>query len=231
MNPTPTPSGTDVHEGDAGPQDHHRRNHHVCRPARLHRPVPIAVTGCRVRACSTHSMTNAQLDLEHDGLLNKTIGDAVMAVFNFPLRRRSTPGTPYSRRAIFSSAGATGARPWSKNTALPQASWGSASAFTPVNCVWRVGRLAPGPDGDRHRRQHSSRAQSVARSRPILVTKAVFERSQPDLKDSPSKAFQLKELRRRSDFLPRNAVGSPQVVPSMTSPVPRRGRNRRAAGN
>ncbi len=32
----------------------------------------------------------------------------------------------------------------------------------------------------------------LARADQILVTKAVFERSQPDLKDSPSKAFQLK---------------------------------------
>ena len=36
------------------------------------------------------------------------------------------------------------------------------------------------------------RAQSVAEADQILVTKAVFERAQPDLKDSPSKAFQLK---------------------------------------
>src|SRR5271157_2297352 len=28
---------------------------------------------------------------EHDGLLNKTMGDAVMAVFNFPIRRNDHP--------------------------------------------------------------------------------------------------------------------------------------------
>ena len=38
----------------------------------------------------------------------------------------------------------------------------------------------------------ASRAQSVAEADQILVTKAVFDRTQPDLKDSPSKAFQLK---------------------------------------
>src|SRR5215216_2763838 len=29
---------TDVHEGDAGAQDHDRRDYHVCRSARLHQP-------------------------------------------------------------------------------------------------------------------------------------------------------------------------------------------------
>ena len=38
----------------------------------------------------------------------------------------------------------------------------------------------------------ASRAQSVAAADQILVTKAVFDRAQPDLKDSHSKAFQLK---------------------------------------
>ena len=38
----------------------------------------------------------------------------------------------------------------------------------------------------------ASRAQSVAEADQILVTKAVFDRAQPDLKDSSSKAFQLK---------------------------------------
>ena len=38
----------------------------------------------------------------------------------------------------------------------------------------------------------ASRAQSVAEADQILVTRAVFERAQPDLKSSQSKAFQLK---------------------------------------
>ena len=38
----------------------------------------------------------------------------------------------------------------------------------------------------------ASRAQSVAAADQILVTKAVFDRAQPDLKDSHSTAFQLK---------------------------------------
>ena len=38
----------------------------------------------------------------------------------------------------------------------------------------------------------ASRAQSVAEADQILVTRAVFERSQPDLKDSSAKTFQLK---------------------------------------
>jgi adenylate cyclase len=52
---------------------------------------------------------------EHDGLLNKTIGDSVMAVFNFPMRRDD-----HARRFLTRSAS-------------PVASWGSALASTPEN--------------------------------------------------------------------------------------------------
>ena len=45
---------------------------------------------------------------EHDGLLNKTIGDAVMAVFNFPVRQhRSTPKMQCSQHATSRRTGVT----------------------------------------------------------------------------------------------------------------------------
>ena len=69
----------------------------------------------------------------HDGLLNKTIGDAVMAVFNFPLGRAEHPETPCWQRATFRRAGASGARLSLQPMASPRASWGSASAFIPAN--------------------------------------------------------------------------------------------------
>jgi class 3 adenylate cyclase len=64
---------------------------------------------------------------EHDGLLNKTIGDAVMAVFNFPLRRADHARKPCLRRAISRRTGAPGARRLPRTPsckeALPHRSW------------------------------------------------------------------------------------------------------------
>jgi len=65
-------------------------------------------TACRSRnrrmpsqACSTHSTTIcANAIWAYDGLFTKTIGDAVMAVFNFPLVRAEHPGNAVPARDI-----------------------------------------------------------------------------------------------------------------------------------
>ena len=110
----------DVHEGNAGPQDHHRCNHHVRRSCE-------ATPACRSRsrrmpsrACSTHSRRMRERDIwAHEGILNKTIGDAVMAVFNFSWCATSTRGTLCAPHATFSKTGANVARrllqPWDRH--------------------------------------------------------------------------------------------------------------------
>ena len=111
----------------------------------------------------------------------------------FPCSARSTPGTPCSRRAKFRRTGASGAR------ALVAAHGLTASELG-IGIGIHSGELSFGEFGRSHRDltaigtvvNTASRAQSVAEADQILVTQAVFERAQPDLKDSPSKAFQLK---------------------------------------
>ena len=121
---------------------------------------------------------------EHDGLLNKTIGDAVMAVFNFPMRGEIMPKRACSRRAR-SSAARRAARELAPPTlGLTRANSASASASTPASQLWRVRPLASRPDRHRHRRQHRARAQSVAEAGQILVTQAVYQRARSDLQDS-----------------------------------------------
>ena len=131
---------------------------------------------------------------EHDGLLNKTIGDAVMAVFNFPLRREITRQKRRARGARDPDrTGATSAR------ALVEAH-GLTACELGIGIGIHTGELSFGEFGHSHRDltaigtvvNTASRAQSVAEADQILVTKAVFDSAQPDLKDSPSKAFQLK---------------------------------------
>jgi class 3 adenylate cyclase len=130
---------------------------------------------------------------EHDGLLNKTIGDAVMAVFNFPLKRDG-----HARNAVLA------AREIQKNwrdrrEALVEAHGLTASELG-IGIGIHSGELSFGEFGHSHRDltaigtvvNTASRAQSVAEADQILVTRAVFERSQPDLKDSAAKTFQLK---------------------------------------
>jgi adenylate cyclase len=130
---------------------------------------------------------------EHEGLLNKTIGDAVMAVFNFPLKREQ-----HARNAVLA------ARDIQKNWREVRATLAQAHGLTAselgIGIGIHTGDLSFGEFGRSHRDltaigtvvNTASRAQSVAEADQILVTKAVFDRAQPDLKDSPSKPFLLK---------------------------------------
>jgi class 3 adenylate cyclase len=131
----------------------------------------------------------------YDGLLNKTIGDAVMAVFNFPMVRAEHPGNAVrAARDIQKS--------WrERREALVAAHGLNASELgIGIGIGIHSGELSFGEFGHTHRDltaigtvvNTASRAQSVAEADQILVTKAVFDRTQPDLKDSPSKPFQLK---------------------------------------
>ena len=88
----------DVHEGDASPQDHHRRDDHV-RHLRDYTSLSQSLSPDVISALlDTFYDECASAIWEYDGLLNKTIGDAVMAVFNFPLKR-----TDHARRAVLAA--------------------------------------------------------------------------------------------------------------------------------
>jgi adenylate cyclase len=130
---------------------------------------------------------------EHDGLLNKTIGDAVMAVFNFPLRREH-----HARNAVLAARDIQ--RNWSERRQALVEAHGLTASELGIGIGIHSGELSFGEFGRSHRDltaigtvvNTASRAQSVAGADQILVTKAVFDRVQPDLKDSQSKTFQLK---------------------------------------
>ena len=131
---------------------------------------------------------------EHDGLLNKTIGDAVMAVFNFPIKaERSCAQCACAPRARSSSAGASSARRWSKDCGLAGCDLG-------VGIGIHSGELSFGEFGRSHRDltaigtvvNTASRAQSAASAGQILVTQEVYRRAQSDLAGSQAKPYQLK---------------------------------------
>ena len=130
---------------------------------------------------------------QHDGLLNKTIGDAVMAVFNFPLRRDD-----HVRNALLAARDIQ--NNWRERRDDLATALGLNASEVGIGIGIHAGELSFGEFGRSHRDltaigtvvNTASRAQSVAEADQILVTEAVYQRAQSDLQDSHSKAFQLK---------------------------------------
>lgn len=127
---------------------------------------------------------------QFDGLLNKTIGDAVMAVFNFPIRQedharqavlaaREIQRAFYARRAEFS---------------------GPSDGTLGVGVGIHSGELSFGEFGRSHRDltaigtvvNTASRAQSAAGAGQILVTQAVYEQARAELPDGTAREYELK---------------------------------------
>jgi adenylate cyclase len=126
---------------------------------------------------------------ECDGLLNKTIGDAVMAVFNFPIKRDDhTKQALVAARAIQES--------WSAR----RAALGPTDVDVGVGVGIHCGELSFGEFGRSHRDvtaignvvNAASRAQSAASSGEILLTQAVYERARSELVGSQAHDYQLK---------------------------------------
>ena len=130
---------------------------------------------------------------EHDGLLNKTIGDAVMAIFNFPIRQDDHP-----RQAVLVAQDIQ--RRWNARREKFGAELGLARAELGVGVGIHCGELSFGEFGRSHRDltaigtvvNLASRAQSAAAAGEILVTQAVYERAQSELAGSRPQQRALK---------------------------------------
>jgi adenylate cyclase len=129
----------------------------------------------------------------HDGLLNKTIGDAVMAVFNFPIRTEDhTKNAVRAAREIQSR--------WRMELETLVEGLGLAGGELGVGIGIHAGELSFGEFGRSHRDltaigtvvNTASRAQSAAGADQILVTQEVWRRAQPELLGCEAKSYQLK---------------------------------------
>jgi len=130
---------------------------------------------------------------EFDGLLNKTIGDAVMAVFNFPIKHPD-----HARRALLA------ARELQRRVAARQPEFtallGGAKHEIGVGIGIHCGEVSFGEFGRSHRDltaigtvvNTAARAQSAATPGEILVTEAVHESARDDLSASTCKPYELK---------------------------------------
>jgi class 3 adenylate cyclase len=130
----------------------------------------------------------------HDGLLNKTIGDSVMAIFNFPIRHenhaeravlaaREIQSRCQARRDIFSANGS-----------------GLESGELGVGIGIDSGETSFGEFGRAHRDltaigtvvNTAARAQSAADVGQVLVTRAVHDRANAQTNGSKGQEYQLK---------------------------------------
>ena len=127
---------------------------------------------------------------EHDGLLNKTIGDAIMVIFNFPIRQDD-----HTLQAVL-AARAIQDRWRVRRETLPGLTGGDLGIGIGIHC----GELSFGEFGRSHRDltaigtvvNTASRAQSVAAAGEILLTQAVYDRVSLELVGSRPQEYSLK---------------------------------------
>jgi len=131
---------------------------------------------------------------EYDGLLNKTIGDAVMAIFNFPIRQADHAGQAVlAAREILRRCQARREVLLRENPELKGSDFG-------VGIGIDSGNTSFGEFGRSHRDltaigmvvNTAARAQAAAEAGRILVTQAVFERAGRHLAGSRGQDYQLK---------------------------------------
>jgi adenylate cyclase len=130
---------------------------------------------------------------KHDGLLNKTIGDAVMAVFNFPIRSEDYAGNAVRAAREIQTR-------WRGEREKLVEGLGLAGCDLGVGIGIHTGELSFGEFGRSHRDltaigtvvNTASRAQSAAGADQILVTQEVYQRAQSDLAGSQARAYELK---------------------------------------
>jgi len=132
---------------------------------------------------------------EHDGLLNKTIGDSIMAVFNFPIRQAN-----HAAQAVRAARDIQ--RQWRIRREAFAKDYDLRETELGIGVGIDSGNVSFGEFGQSHRDltaigtvvNTAARAQSVADAGQILVTQAVRDRSQKDLACGEGRRFQLKGL-------------------------------------
>jgi class 3 adenylate cyclase len=132
---------------------------------------------------------------ERDGIVNKTMGDAVMAIFNFPIHR-----SDHAMQAV-RAARAIQERWIARRKSLVE-TVGANDRRIGIGVGIDSGTVNFGEFGRAHHDltaigtvvNIASRAQSVAASDEILMTRAVYEAAGPELVDSRPRDFRVKGL-------------------------------------
>ena len=129
---------------------------------------------------------------EYDGLLNKTVGDAIMAIFNFPIRHDD-----HAERAVRAARDIQRrCHHLGQELGVPEADGGELGVGIGIDS----GQTSFGEFGRSHRDltaigtvvNTAARAQSVAEAGCILVTEAVCNRAPGETDTGEGKAYELK---------------------------------------
>ena len=131
---------------------------------------------------------------EHDGLLNKTIGDAVMAIFNFPIRHDN-----HAEKAVLAGREIL-RRCTERRESLLAENVGLGGTELGVGIGIDAGLTSFGEFGRSHRDltaigtvvNKAARAQSAAGLGEILVTQAVYDGAGAAVAGSQGREHQLK---------------------------------------
>ena len=131
---------------------------------------------------------------EHDGILNKTIGDAVMAIFNFPIPHADHPG-----RAVLAARDIQ-RRCEARRVSLLAENVGLDGSELGVGIGIDSGNASFGEFGRSHRDltavgtvvNTAARAQAAAEAGRILVTRAVHDRAGHVVAGSEGREYSLK---------------------------------------
>ena len=132
---------------------------------------------------------------EGDGIVNKTMGDAVMAVFNFPIGRDD-----HATQAV--QAARSIQRRWIARREMLAEAVGADGGKIGVGVGIASGKVNFGEFGRAHHDltaigtvvNIASRAQSAAAADEILLTQAVYESAGSELGESRPRDYQLKGL-------------------------------------
>lgn len=131
---------------------------------------------------------------QYDGLLNKTVGDAIMAIFNFPIHHQD-----HAERAVLAAREIQRRCQLRRERHMAEGA-GLDGSELGIGIGIDTGEASFGEFGRSHRDltaigtvvNTAARAQSVADAGRILVTKAVCERAQSQTADSKGRAYRLK---------------------------------------
>jgi adenylate cyclase len=134
---------------------------------------------------------------EHDGIINKTMGDAVMAVFNFPIRHGD-----HAAQAV--AAARRIQELWRSRRDELSHEFGVEAAKIGVGIGLDTGKVNFGEFGRTHQDltaigtvvNVASRAQGAAAPDQILMTAAVREKAAAALPESAAREYQLKGIER-----------------------------------
>jgi len=132
---------------------------------------------------------------EHDGLLNKTIGDAIMAVFNFPIKQQD-----HAAQAV--RAARQMQQRWRARRPDLVEGLDIDEEDLCIGIGICSGNVSFGEFGQSHRDltaigtvvNTAARAQSAARAGQILVTKTVRDRCEEDIVRGSGSSYNLKGL-------------------------------------